>query len=89
MITRRIFRSGESEFLINKAKCRLKDIYNLFADTGLGKNSMSVISQNKVDEVLNTKPEERRYFFEECAGITKYRDRKRKRCASLTIRKVT
>ncbi|WP_303691657.1 chromosome segregation protein SMC [Megamonas hypermegale] len=77
MITRRIFRSGESEFLINKAKCRLKDIYNLFADTGLGKNSMSVISQNKVDEVLNTKPEERRYFFEECAGITKYRDRKK------------
>lgn len=77
MITRRIFRSGESEFLINKTKCRLKDIYNLFADTGLGKNSISVISQNKVDEVLNTKPEERRYFFEECAGITKYRERKR------------
>lgn len=77
MITRRIFRSGESEFLINKSKCRLKDIYNLFADTGLGKNSISVISQNKVDEVLNTKPEERRYFFEECAGITKYRERKR------------
>lgn len=77
MITRRIFRSGESEFLINKTKCRLKDIYNLFADTGLGKNSMSVISQNKVDEVLNTKPEDRRYFFEECAGITKYRDRKK------------
>ena len=76
MITRRIFRSGESEFLINKTKCRLKDIYNLFADTGLGKNSISVISQNKVDEVLNTKPEERRYFFEECAGITKYRERK-------------
>ncbi len=77
MITRRIFRSGESEFLINKTKCRLKDIYNLFADTGLGKNSFSVIGQNKVDEVLNTKPEDRRYFFEECAGITKYRDRKR------------
>lgn len=77
MITRRIFRSGESEFLINKTKCRLKDIYNLFADTGLGKNSISVISQNKVDEVLNTKPEDRRYFFEECAGITKFRERKR------------
>ena len=77
MITRRIFRSGESEFLINKTKCRLKDIYNLFADTGLGKNSISVISQNKVDEVLNTKPEERRYFFEECAGITKFRERKK------------
>lgn len=77
MITRRIFRSGESEFLINKTKCRLKDIYNLFADTGLGKNSLSVIGQNKVDEVLNTKPEDRRYLFEECAGITKYRDRKK------------
>lgn len=76
-ITRRLFRSGESEFFINKAKCRLKDIYNLFADTGLGKNSLSVIGQNKVDEVLNTKPEDRRYFFEECAGITKYRDRKK------------
>lgn len=77
MITRRIFRSGESEFLINKTKCRLKDINNLFADTGLGKNSLSVIGQNKVDEILNTKPEDRRYFFEECAGITKYRDRKK------------
>ena len=77
MITRRIFRSGESEFLINKTKCRLKDIYNLFADTGLGKNSLSVISQNKVDEILNTKPQDRRYFFEECAGITKYRERKK------------
>lgn len=77
MVTRRIFRSGESEFLINKTKCRLKDIYNLFADTGIGKNSISVISQNKVDEVLNTKPQERRYFFEECAGITKYRERKK------------
>lgn len=77
MITRRIFRSGESEFYINKVKCRLKDIYNLLADTGLGKNSFSVISQNKVDEVLNTKPEDRRYLFEECAGITKYRDRKK------------
>ena len=77
MITRRIFRSGESEFLINKTKCRLKDINNLFADTGLGKNSLSVIGQNRVDEILNTKPEDRRYFFEECAGITKYRDRKK------------
>ena len=77
MITRRIHRTGESEFYINKSKCRLKDIFTLFADTGLGKNSLSVISQNKVDEVLNTKPDDRRYFFEECAGITKYRDRKK------------
>ena len=76
-ITRRLFRSGESECYINKTHCRLKDIYELFADTGLGKNSMSVISQNKVDEVLNAKPEDRRLLFEECAGITKYRDRKK------------
>jgi len=76
-ITRRLFRSGESEFYINKARCRLKDIYTLFADTGLGKDSISVISQNKVDDILNAKPENRRLLFEECAGITKYRDRKK------------
>lgn len=76
-ITRRLFRSGESEYFINNVKSRLKDIHTLFADTGIGKNSMAVISQNKVDEVLNTKPEERRYFFEECAGITKFRERKK------------
>lgn len=76
-ISRRLFRTGESEFYINKARCRLKDIYGLFADTGIGRDSISVISQNKVDEVLNAKPEDRRLLFEECAGITKYRDRKR------------
>ena len=77
VITRRLFRSGESEFYINKARCRLKDIYDLLADTGLGHDGMSVISQNKIDEILNSKPEERRLFFEETAGITKYRSRKR------------
>jgi chromosome segregation protein len=77
VVTRRLFRSGESEFYINKAKCRLKDVYNIFADTGLGHDGMSVISQNKIDEILNSKPEERRLFFEETAGITKYRNRKR------------
>lgn len=76
-ITRRIFRSGESEYYINKAQCRLKDIHNLFADTGLGRDAMSVISQNKIDQILNSRPEERRMFFEEAAGITKYRNRKR------------
>lgn len=76
-IVRRLFRTGESEFYINKARCRLKDIYALFADTGLGRDSISVISQNKVDEVLNAKPQDRRLLFEECAGITKYRDRKK------------
>lgn len=77
VITRRLFRSGESEFYINKAKCRLKDIYELFADTGLGRDAISVISQNKIDEVLNSRPEERRLLFEETAGITKYRNRKK------------
>ena len=77
VVTRRLFRSGESEFYINKSRCRLKDIYNLFADTGLGHDGLSVISQNKMDDILNSKPEERRLFFEETAGITKYRNRKK------------
>lgn len=77
VVTRRIFRSGESEYAINKAKCRLKDIHDLFADTGLGRDAISVISQNKIDQVLNSKPEERRLLFEEAAGITRYRNRKK------------
>lgn len=77
VVTRRIFRSGESEYCINKARCRLKDIHDLFADTGLGRDAISVISQNKIDQVLNSKPEERRLLFEEAAGITKYRNRKK------------
>lgn len=77
VVTRRLYRSGESEFYINKARCRLKDISGLFADTGLGQDGMSVISQNKIDEILNARPEERRLYFEETAGITKYRNRKR------------
>ena len=77
VVTRRLFRSGESEFFINKSRCRLKDISNLFADTGLGRDGMSVIGQNRIDEILNSKPEERRLYFEETAGITKYRNRKR------------
>lgn len=76
-VTRRLYRSGDSEFYINKSKCRLKDIYNLFADTGIGHDGMSIIGQNRIDDILNAKPEERRAFFEETAGITKYRNRKR------------
>ncbi len=76
VITRRIFRSGDSEFLLNNTKCHLKDIYETLADTGLGRDGLSVISQNKIDAVLNSRPEERRLFFEETAGITKFRDRK-------------
>jgi chromosome segregation protein len=76
-ITRRVFRSGDSEYFINKSPCRLKDIYELLADTGLGRDAMTVIGQNKVDEVLNSKPEERRLLFEESAGISKYKQRKK------------
>ncbi len=74
-ITRRVFRSGDSEFLINKAPCRLKDIHELFMDTGVGKESFSIIGQGKIAEILNSKPEERRSIIEEAAGISKYRYR--------------
>lgn len=84
VITRRLYRSGESEFYINKARCRLKDIYNLFADTGIGHDGMSIIGQNRIDAILNSRPEERRAFFEETAGITKYRNRKRESVRKLT-----
>ncbi|MPL60379.1 Chromosome partition protein Smc [bioreactor metagenome] len=76
-ITRRVFRSGDSEYYINKSACRLKDIHELLADTGLGRDSLTVISQNKIDEVLNSRPEERRLLFEEAAGIAKYKQRKK------------
>ena len=75
-IKRRTFRSGESEFFINKANCRLKDIRDLFLDTGLGAGSYSIISQGQVDAVLSSKPEERREIFEEAAKINKYKFRK-------------
>lgn len=76
VITRRIFRSGESEFYINKKPCRLKDIHFLLADTGIGQDSMAVIGQNRVDAILNSKPEERRIIFEEVVGISRYKTRK-------------
>ncbi len=76
-ITRRVFRSGDGEYFINKAPCRLKDIHDLLLDAGLSRESMTVISQNKIDEILNSKPEERRLLFEEAAGIVKYKNRKK------------
>ena len=72
-ITRRIYRTGESEFLINKRTCRLKDIHLLLADTGLGKDSMAIIGQNRIDAILNSKPEERRLIFEDVAGISRFK----------------
>ena len=86
-VTRRIFRSGESEYFINKAPCRLKDILEVFMDTGLGVNAYSVISQDQVDMILNAKPEERRYIFEEAAGITKYSKRKNEALRKLELTK--
>ncbi|MCK4532969.1 AAA family ATPase, partial [bacterium] len=75
-IMRRLFRSGESEYYINKNRCRLKDIVELFMDTGMGVDSYSLIEQGKVEFIINAKPEERRFIFEEAAGVTKYKSRK-------------
>ena len=76
VVTRRLFRSGDSEYYINKRPCRMKDIHMLFADTGIGQDSMAVIGQNRVDRILNSKPEDRRIIFEEAAGISRYKGRK-------------
>ncbi|MBP1968131.1 chromosome segregation protein [Virgibacillus natechei] len=77
-VTRRVYRSGDSEFYINKQACRLKDIVDLFMDSGLGRESFSIISQGKVEEILSSKAEERRAIFEEAAGVLKYKQRKKK-----------
>lgn len=77
-VTRRVFRSGDSEYLLNKQSCRLKDITDLFMDSGLGKEAFSIISQGRVDEILNSRPEDRRSIFEEAAGVLKYKQRKKK-----------
>lgn len=77
-VTRRVYRSGDSEFYINKQSCRLKDIIDLFMDSGLGREAFSIISQGKVEEILSSKPEERRAIFEEAAGVLKYKQRKKK-----------
>lgn len=77
-VTRRVFRSGDSEYLLNHQPCRLKDIVDLFMDSGLGRESFSIISQGKVDQILNSKPEERRAIFEDAAGVLKYKNRKKK-----------
>lgn len=75
-VTRRVYRSGEGEYFINKAPCRLRDIHELFMDTGLGRDGYSVIGQGQVDAVLSAKSEDRRQIFEEAAGISKYKYRK-------------
>ena len=75
-VARRVYRSGESEYLINGAACRLKDIQELFFDTGIGKEGYSIIGQGQIDKILSGKPEERRELFDEAAGIVKYKKRK-------------
>ena len=75
-VTRKIYRSGETGYYINKVPCRLKDVVELFMDTGIGRDGYSIIGQGKIDEILSNKSEDRRHIFEEAAGIVKYRSRK-------------
>ena len=76
-ITRRVFRDGKSEYLINGTPCRLKDIHNLFMDTGIGRSAYSIMEQGRTAQLLNSRPEDRRAIFEEAAGITKYKAQKK------------
>ncbi|MFM2297598.1 MAG: chromosome segregation protein [Verrucomicrobiota bacterium] len=76
-ITRRVFRDGKSEYRINNTLCRLKDIHDLFMDTGIGRTAYSIMAQGQIDQILSSKPEERRAVFEEAAGITKYKREKK------------
>jgi chromosome segregation protein len=76
-VTRRVYRDGNSEYFLNKTSCRLRDIQNLFADTGIARAAYSMMEQGKIDMVLSSRPEDRRAVFEEAAGITKYKAQKR------------
>src|SRR5436189_2558254 len=76
-VTRRVYRDGNSEYLLNKTPCRLKDIQNLFADTGIARSAYSMMEQGKIDMILSSRPEDRRSVFEEAAGITKYKTQKK------------
>ncbi|MCL1988534.1 MAG: chromosome segregation protein SMC [Firmicutes bacterium] len=82
-ITRRVYRSGESEYLINGAFCRMKDVRQLFMDTGVGREGYSIIGQGRVDEILSSKSEDRRHLFEEAAGIVKYKTRRQETFSKL------
>lgn len=76
MVTRRVYRNGESEYYLNRTACRLKDVVDLFRDTGIGKEGYSIIGQGRIDEILSRKSEDRRQVFEEAAGIVKFKARK-------------
>ena len=83
MLTRRLYRSGESAYFLNKQPCRLKDIHNVFLGSGLGSRSYAVIQQGNIGAITEANPEERRYFIDEAAGVTRYKSRKNE-----TLRKV-
>src|ERR1041385_7772689 len=76
-VTRRVYKDGNSEYLLNKTVCRLRDIHALFADTGVGRSAYSIMEQGKIDLILSSRPEDRRTVFEEAAGITKYKTQKK------------
>src|SRR5947207_8711930 len=76
-VTRRVYRDGNSEYLLNKTPCRLRDIQSLFADTGVGRSAYSIMEQGKIDLILSSRPEDRRAVFEEAAGITKFKTQKK------------
>lgn len=82
-VTRRVFRSGESDYLINGVGCRLKDVHELFMDTGVGREGYSIIGQGKIDEILSSKSDDRRKLFEEAAGIVKYKNRRQEASVKL------
>ena len=76
-VTRRFYRSGEGEYFINKIPCRLRDVTDLFLDTGIGVNGYSIVEQGRVENLINANPQDRRFLIEEAAGIAKYKERKR------------
>ena len=84
-VTRKLYRSGESEYLINGVVSRLKDVNSLFFDTGIGKEGYSIIGQGQIEQILSGKPEERRELFDEAAGIVKYKKNKQETQKSLEI----
>jgi len=86
-VARRVYRSGESEYMINGSACRMKDVHRLFMDTGVGREGYSIIGQGRVDEILSTRSEDRRQLFEEAAGIVKYKSRRREAFLKLEAEK--
>ncbi len=84
-IMRRVHRDGQSEYFFNGQSCRLKDIHKLFMDTGVGRTSYSIMAQGQIDQILSSKPEERRAVFEEAAGITKYKSQRREALSKLAL----